>query len=188
MARLATAPPPTASPLLLLLLPLLLLAAAGNRAAAAPPNVCGANSTLGAAVVSVLNLDYPGLEAVAAAVAAGDLNTACDELATYYANANTSYWLRLAAPPPPGTGRVGPTSYVDLAVDKDYYFMAGVDTWGTIPRNADGMYSQTEPEPRPYFPPPAHLASPTRPARTIKKPSQAATSGPTRARVTTWSL
>ena len=36
------------------------------------------------AVVESINASYPGLEAFAASVRAGDLNTACEELVTYY--------------------------------------------------------------------------------------------------------
>ena len=70
-------------------------------------NVCGQNKTIGLSVVSSLSLSYPGLEAVAAAVAAGDLDGACEALSVYYQNSNTSSWLRVP-PVTPGTGRVGP--------------------------------------------------------------------------------
>jgi len=84
-----------------------------------------------------MNLSYPGLEAVAAAASVGDLNTACETLAEYYRNSNTSFWLRLP-PVTPGSGRVGKGSLVDNAVDYDIYYMAGVTTSAKIPRNADG--------------------------------------------------
>jgi len=113
---------------------LLALAAAPAARAA---NVCGANATLGAHIIASVNLSYPGLELVAGNASAGDLDAACEALAAYYAAANTSYWLRVA-PVAPGTGRVGAGSLVDNAVDHDLYYMAGVDTSGVIPRNADG--------------------------------------------------
>jgi hypothetical protein len=105
--------------------------------AASAANICGTNATLGAAVMDVLNLTFPGLEAVAAAAGRGDLDAACEALAAYYEASNTSSWLRVA-PVAPGTGRVGPGSLVDNAVDNDIYYLAGVDTTGKIPRNADG--------------------------------------------------
>ena len=97
--------------------------------------------------MAAVNLSYPGLEAVAAAATRGDLDSACEALAAYYAAANTSYWLRVG-PVAPGTGRVGKGSLVDDVVDKDYYYMAGVDTWGVIPRNADGGLDWTNKGPR----------------------------------------
>ena len=87
--------------------------------------------------MNALNLTFPGLEAVAAASAKGDLDLACESLATYYANANTSSWYRIPSVTP-GTGRVGNGSLVDNAVDFDIYYMAGVDATGKIPRNQDG--------------------------------------------------
>lgn len=105
--------------------------------AASAANICGENRTLGLAVMSVLNLTYPGLEAVAAANAAGDLDSACEALAAYYLTSNTSSWLRIP-PVAPGTGRVGKGSLVDNAVDKDLYYLAGVTTSAVIPRNPDG--------------------------------------------------
>lgn len=114
-----------------------ILAAAGLVAAttAAPSNICGTNATIGASVVAALNMTYPGLEAVAAATAAGDLNEACEALAAYYASANTSFWLRQAAPKP-GTGLAG--GYADMIVFNDTYWLSGVDLLTTVPRNADG--------------------------------------------------
>ena len=103
----------------------------------AATNICGTNRTLGLHVMSVLNLTYPGLEAVSAEYAAGNLDAACEALATYYRVANTSSWLRIP-PVSPGTGRIGNGSLVDNAVDFDIYYMAGVTTTGKIPRNADG--------------------------------------------------
>ena len=93
----------------------LFAAAAASAAAAESSNICGTNATLGRHVMAVLNLTFPGLEAVAAAEAAGDLGAACEALAAYYSQSNTSSWLRIA-PVPPGSGRVGPGSLVDNAV------------------------------------------------------------------------
>ena len=115
----------------------LALAAASAPRGALGANICGANATLGAHVMSVLNLTFPGLESVAAAEARGDLDAACEALAAYYAAANTSYWLRVP-PVAPGTGRVGNGSLVDNAVDYDLYYMEGVTTSSVIPRNEDG--------------------------------------------------
>jgi hypothetical protein len=120
---------PFSSPLLLFLALLLVVVDAGN--------ICGENRTLGQAVLSVMNLSYPGLEQVAKAESAGDLDGACEALAAYYQDSNTSFWLRIP-PVPPGTGRVGKGSEVDNAVDYDIYYMGGVDTTGKIPRNPDG--------------------------------------------------
>lgn len=109
--------------------------AALASAAAAATNICGTNATIGGAVVASLNMSYPGLEAVAAAAAAGDLNTACEELAVYYRNSNTSWWLRLP-PVTPGTGLAGGAA--DLIVFNDTFYFSGVTTQAKVPRNADG--------------------------------------------------
>ena len=100
-------------------------------------NICGENRTLGLAVMSMLNLSYPGLSSVAAAVENGDYGTACEELSLYYQNSNTSSWLRIP-PVTPGTGRVGNTSHVDEMVDSDIFYLAGVDMTAKVPRNPDG--------------------------------------------------
>jgi len=117
---------------------LVLAAAAASQAppaaAAAAANICGANATLGAHVVSVLNLTFPGLGAVAAAAGRGDLGAACDALAGYYAAANTSAWLRRPLPPP-SSRRVG--GAVDDVVYRDVYAEGGLGS-GRVPRNADG--------------------------------------------------
>ena len=113
---------------------LLAAAAAAAAASAAASNICGANATLGAAVLSVLNLTYPGLEAVAAAAAAGDLDTACTALADYYSAAHTASWLRRPAPPP-STARVG--GAVDAVVYNDTYNEGALGS-GRVPRGADG--------------------------------------------------
>ncbi len=120
---------------LLLLLLQQLAAAAHAPAANSSSNICGQNATIGRAVVAAVNLSFPGLDAVSAAAAAGDLNAACDALAAYYAAANTSAWLR-RPPVAPGTGRVG--GGTDQMVDSDYFFLDGVQLGAVIPRNADG--------------------------------------------------
>ena len=116
----------------LLLLRALLLSLSLGAAAAA--NVCGSNATLGANVLSVLNLTWPGLGAVAAAARRGDLDAACEALAEYYSTANTTLWLRRPAPPP-STRRVGGST--DAVVFQDYYAEGGLGS-GRVPRNADG--------------------------------------------------
>lgn len=97
-------------------------------------NICGSNHIIGTAVVSVLNLSWPGLQNVRAAVEAGDLNAACIHLASYYANSNTSNWLRLP-PVKPGSGRAGGAA--DLIM-QDIFPMHGVGITAKIPRNPDG--------------------------------------------------
>ena len=104
-----------------------------HTAPAASANVCE-NATLGAAVLSVVNLTYPGLAAVAAAAAAGDLPAACDALSAYYAASNTSAWLRRPQPAPSSRRVGGPT---DDVVFKDVYAEGGLGS-GRVPRNADG--------------------------------------------------
>ena len=99
-------------------------------------NICGENATLGRAIVAALNLSFPGLEAVAQAAKSNDLNAACDELAQYYRNSNTSAWLRLANTVPPSSRRVG--GRTDQMVDTDYFYLNGVATGAVIPRNGDG--------------------------------------------------
>lgn len=106
-----------------------------SRAWSNSTNICGANITLGQAVVHAVNLSFPGLEAARTAAAVGDLNTACNEIAAYFQNSNTSAWLRIPDVPP-GTGRVGGNT--DKMVDSDYFFLSGVSTGAVVPRNADG--------------------------------------------------
>ena len=122
----------------------------GGSRGAAPPfsnstNICGTNNTLGQAVVHAVNLSFPGLEAVRTAVAAGDLNTACNELAAYYQNSNTSAWLRIPDVTP-GTGRVGGNT--DKMVDSDYFYLSGVSTGAVVQRNADGGLDWLDKGPR----------------------------------------
>ena len=63
-------------------------------------NICGVNATVGAHVMSVLNLTIPALAPVAAAAARGDLDAACEALAEYYISSGTAAWLRKVAPTP----------------------------------------------------------------------------------------
>lgn len=107
-------------------------AAAGSGAGT---NICGQNATIGQSVIAALNLTYPGLEAVAAAASAGDLNTACEALATYYQSSNSTWWLRVP-PVTPGTGMAG--GIPDDMVLRDVFYLAGVNLSAHIPRNADG--------------------------------------------------
>ena len=111
----------------------------------AQSNICGTNATLGRQVMSVLNLTWPGLEAVAAAEKAGDLNTACEALADYYRAANTTWWHRVP-PVTPGKGMVG--GQTDAMVLHDIFYLAGVDTSAKVPRNADGGLDWLDKGPR----------------------------------------
>ena len=67
-----------------------------------------------------LNLSYPGLEAVNAAIAAGDQDTACDAVAQYYAASKHAPWLRHAAPAA-GTALAG--GAVDAVMLNDTYLL-----------------------------------------------------------------
>ena len=67
-----------------------------------------------------LNLSYPGLEAVKAAIAAGDQDTACDAVAQYYAASKHAPWLRHAAPAA-GTALAG--GAVDAVMLNDTYLL-----------------------------------------------------------------
>ena len=119
-------------------------------------NICGSNHTLGVTVMDMVNLTYPGMDAVAQAfrmgthntppsyvtltrskTLLGDLETACEALASYYLHSNTSSWLRIG-PVTPGTGREGKGSLVDNVVDDDVFYLSGVTTTAKVPRNADG--------------------------------------------------
>ena len=111
-----------------------LLSAFAALPASSASNLCATNATLGAAVISVLNLTYPSLSEVAAAVARSDLGGACAALSEYYSSASTAAWLRRPLPPP-SSRRVG--GGVDAAVFRDVYDEGDLGT-GTVPRNADG--------------------------------------------------
>ena len=105
-------------------------------AAAPSANICASNSTIGTSILTVLNLTFPGLEAVAAAAARGDAGGACEALAAYYASSNTSAWLRRPPPPPPSSRMAG--GAVDAMVLHDVFYLAGVGATARVPRNADG--------------------------------------------------
>jgi hypothetical protein len=108
-------------------------------------NICGQNSTIGLYVISVLNLTFPGLEKVKAAVSINDLNTACEALAEYYKNANTSAWYRHSSPIPTNSTAGG---IVDEMVFHDIWYLAGVDITSHIPRMPDGGLNWTYKGPR----------------------------------------
>jgi len=110
--------------------------AVGATAATADVNICGRNATIADSVRNALNLTYPGLEAVQAAFSAGDPNTACEALATYYATANTSWWLRNPNPPAPSNRTAG--GWADAMVFNGTFWLAGVDLAAVVPRNPDG--------------------------------------------------
>ena len=101
----------------------------------AASNICGTNITIGRSVAASVNLTYPGLEAVAAAVDDGDYGAACEALATYYLTSNTSSWLRIP-PVAPGSGLAG--GFADAIVFNDTYFFEEIDLTTKVPRNADG--------------------------------------------------
>lgn len=98
-------------------------------------NICSQNPAVGRAVISAVNLSWPGLAAVLEASERGDLAGACSALVDYYLQGNSSAWLRRQ--PPAVTGRqrrVG--TDIDLVVDHDIYSFTGLTT--KVPRNADG--------------------------------------------------
>eukprot|EP00051_Salpingoeca_urceolata_P028965 m.488563 g.488563 ORF g.488563 m.488563 type:complete len:838 (-) comp25909_c0_seq1:98-2611(-) len=104
----------------------------------ASSNVCGENPILGHAVLDAVNLTLPQLADVASHAQRGDLQAACDALATYYASSNTTAWLRWTPPGgwhPNGTKRVG--GHADDIL-KDIYYLSGVKETAKIPRNSDG--------------------------------------------------
>ena len=108
-------------------------------------NICGQNRTLGLHVVASLNLSFPGLESVSSAVAHGDLNAACEALAFYYQNSNSSYWLR-HGPITPGTNLAG--GEADAIVFNDTFNLRGVTLTTRIPRNSDGGLNWLDKGPR----------------------------------------
>jgi hypothetical protein len=81
-------------------------------------NVCARNSTIGHAVLGGMNLSFAGLEAAAAAAAAGDLGAACDAVAAYYRTGNSTAWLRL---PPVAAGTALHGGAVDAMVFNDTF-------------------------------------------------------------------
>eukprot|EP00729_Bicosta_minor_P017236 gene17236-5001_t len=98
-------------------------------------NICSTNSAIGIAVINAVNLSFPGLEAVRDAAAAGVHGEACELLANYYKQGNTSAWLRLAETPTPSTRRSGGDG--DDLVEHDIFHLQGVDEVAIVPRNKD---------------------------------------------------
>lgn len=98
-------------------------------------NICSTNSAIGIAVINAVNLSFPGLEAVRDAAAAGVHGEACELLANYYKQGNTSAWLRLAETPTPSTRRSGGDG--DDLVEHDIFHLQGVDEVAVVPRNKD---------------------------------------------------
>eukprot|EP01051_Picozoa_sp_SAG22_P022132 SAG22_NODE_5182_length_1068_cov_1.867905_2_plen_206_part_00 len=136
----AISTPPLLLLRLLLLLLLLLLAQLQARALSQRGAGGGGDSAGGcpsrpitALLFKALNLSYPGLEAVQAAVAAGDRGAACNALAAYYAAPKHAPWLRHAAPAV-GTALAG--GAVDATMLNDTYDFYG--EVGKVPRNPDG--------------------------------------------------
>jgi len=119
--------------------------ASASAAAAPPTNICGANATLAAHVLSVLNLTQPALATVTAAAARGDMDAACEALAAYYASSATAAWWRRPAPAPSSRLVGGVT---DEMVFNDTFYLAGVGLSSRIPRNADGGLDWTYRGPR----------------------------------------
>ena len=122
------------------LLPILALFSSSSAA-----NICASNATLGAHVLSVLNLTHPALAPVAAAAARGDLGGACDALAGYSASSGTAAWWRHVAPPPSDRLVGGP---IDAMVFHDNFALGGVGAEAKIPRNPDGGLVWTDHGPR----------------------------------------
>ena len=88
---------------------------------------CPTSAPITALLFKALNLSYPGLEAVKAAVAAGDQGVACSAVAAYYATSKHAPWLRHAAPAV-GTALAG--GAVDATMLNDTYdFYGESDTW-----------------------------------------------------------
>lgn len=120
------------------------LSAIVSLSTATQPNICSRNSTIGSAVMSAVNLSWPGLQGVAEAAAKGDLGSACDLIAAYYKNGNTSSWLRKPAVAP-GTRLVG--GGLDAMVFNDTFNFGGLGT-GRVPRNPDGGLDWLDKGPR----------------------------------------
>jgi hypothetical protein len=143
----------------------------------AVPNICGQNATLGNAIIASVNLSYSAaLAPVAAAAARGDLDSACDALAAYYAACDSGSWLRVP-PVTPGNGSVGGLTdrecgpnlssrhssahlalthlallafllYLAELVEHDFFYLAGVDLGAVVPRNSDGGIDWLDKGPR----------------------------------------
>lgn len=112
----------------------------------ASSNICGRNITIGRAVVNAMNLSYtPKLKAALDAAYQGDYNTACEEIATYYAQGNSSAWWRL---PPVTPGNTTAGGWADELVFHDIFNLHGVNEVAKIPRNADGGFDWFDKGPR----------------------------------------
>ena len=61
----------------------------------AAANICATNASIGRAVVQAVNLSFPGMGAVREASSARNFGAACEALAKYYRDGNSSRWLRL---------------------------------------------------------------------------------------------
>ena len=111
---------------------------AGNAAPIGPAadgDGCPSSAAVTEVLFSAVNLSWPGLEKVRRAYHNDDNRTACNELAAYYANANTSGWLRNPGPTcRPSRSRVG--GAVDAVIWNDTYDFYG--EVGKVPRNKDG--------------------------------------------------
>lgn len=100
-------------------------------------NICSQNASIGEAVVQAINLTFPGMEKIRDAAKHKDFAFACDELAKYYKEGNSSAWLRMPTVKPGGTALAGGT--VDMMVLHDVFTMeTGSPGGDKIPRNADG--------------------------------------------------
>eukprot|EP00048_Salpingoeca_helianthica_P017965 m.239961 g.239961 ORF g.239961 m.239961 type:complete len:694 (+) comp22943_c0_seq1:21-2102(+) len=97
-------------------------------------NICVHNASLAEQIIAAVNLTFPGLEQVAAAVRAKNLGLACEILAQYYQNCSSGSWLRVPAVPPSGKHAGG---QADAAL-QDIFTLSGVGETAKIPRNADG--------------------------------------------------
>lgn len=112
---------------------LLLLAIAGVSAAPKLQLDGCPNPIITKVLFGSLNLSFPGLLPVNAALKAGNSTAACNAVAGYYASSNRNMWLRQLAPLP-GKSYVG--GAVDAVMLNDTYTFYG--EVGRVPRNADG--------------------------------------------------
>ena len=107
-----------------------------QRSSTPAANICATNASIGHAVIGAVNLSWPGMDDVRMAAAGGDLGGACEALAKYYRDGNTSAWLRLPATPAPSARRAG--GEADDLVLHDIFHLSGVGQVAKIPRNPDG--------------------------------------------------
>eukprot|EP01047_Picozoa_sp_COSAG01_P077816 COSAG01_NODE_14154_length_1490_cov_1.433501_2_plen_260_part_00 len=80
-----------------------------------------------------LNLSYPGMETVAAALKAGDNAAACNAISDHYSHSSKVSWLRY---PEPKAGSTSVGGQIDEVVANDTYTF--VTETGRVPRNKDG--------------------------------------------------